>query len=177
MTRLALLEQRPELEDAIVEAVSRGVPLATAAHAAGMSDEQLGQWRNVARGSTCWSGGNPVSDESKHRIARLFARVAQAQAEHAARLVSQINEAGTQTNLKTGLREWRADAWMLEHHPATKEEYAAWRHVTVEQTGIVTVEHRLARQLGSSDLLDSVDAPENPPLLLSAGPDTMQDDA
>ena len=86
----------PERRAAVLEAVGKGMPLGAAAAYAGVTDDTLKRWRDL---------DSEFSDE----IVRA------AQVWHRKRL------ANIEKSCDRG--DWKADAWLLERHPATREHY------------------------------------------------------
>mgnify|MGYP001603297377 CR=1 FL=1 len=179
MGQISLLIARPEVADSLVDAVRKGIPLHHACGKVGIEQGQLSTWRRIAMGHmTVWpTTGKPVREETRGCILQLFQRIAQAQAECAANLVDKISNASDERNLKTGLSEWRAGAWLLEHHPSFKEEFAAARHLTKEISGTITHEHRLARTLETEDLLNAVEPPSETLLLRSGNTPLIKEES
>jgi hypothetical protein len=148
---------RPEIADELVKLVRQGVPISRAARLAGVSSQVLSEWKAVAEGRPTWRDGTPVTDVSRNKIVTLFGRLAHAEAECARELVAGIQEAAKTANAKTGVPEWRAGAWLLNNHPAFRQEFHEHREVTVESNVNVTTERRYARALSPEELRQIVD--------------------
>jgi hypothetical protein len=94
------------------------------------------------------------------RMRTLFEGVAAAHAEWKAEAVRNIKEAG-ETIGRSGVREWRADAWLLDHSPQYRDRWG--HHVQVDQTVHVSHVHQLVRELSDEDLLALAAADEQDP--------------
>lgn len=146
------LLERPEVVDALLDAVEHGVPIATAAAAAEVSPSTIYEWLQVADSHT-WRNGTPVTDAQLGRILRFSERFRGAQARWEQRLVRQLGEDADSVNEKTGQRDWRAKAWLLNNHPATRATYRQQREMTVTQQGTVSHEHQLVSGMSEPELL------------------------
>src|ERR1700687_4595569 len=81
-------------EDAILAAVGRGVPLATAARTVGIGERTLRGWLRVAaEARTTWEDGVPISAGAKADVLRFAGRVEMAMAECEATLAQAITSA------------------------------------------------------------------------------------
>lgn len=160
----ANLTLTPELADALAAAVERGVPITTAAQAAGISKTQASAWLlSAERGM--WPDGTPLTDESRLAITAFAEKIARARANHEARMVASITEAATVPNAKTGLPDWRAGAWYLNNAPHTRETYRQERQV--QMTG--SVQHDHAHRLVQGKSVDELDTLEQELLALGDG--------
>lgn len=139
--------------ESIAAAVANGVPLETAAIAAGVGRSTVHLW--VAAGETGqWpQNGSPVTETAKKVLVAFAASIQRARAEWEAKQIAAISEAAQTVNAKTGIREWRAGAWLLNNHPATRERYREHRQTTIEQTGQVSHVHSVVRELPEQELL------------------------
>lgn len=156
----ATLRLTDDLADALADAVRRGVPIETAAQAAGITDRTFYEWRKAAE-SGFWSHGDPVSPESLRAITR-FARLLQvAEAEAEVDHITAIAEAGATVG-KSGVPEWRARAWLLNNHPRYRQRYRQHRETIVEQSGTVLHEHKLVKELPKDDLQQAYLALDQP---------------
>ena len=134
------------LAESIADAVSHGVPLETATQAAGISSRQCYEWIAAAeRGA--WHDGSPVRDDALRIITGFSEKIQRAQAEFEAKQIANIARTAEAVNEKTGIREWRAGAWLLNNHPRYRERYREHRQTTIEHQGTVTHEHQLVKQL------------------------------
>jgi len=138
------------LADSLAEAVEAGVPIETACAAANIAPRQFYTWLRAAESGT-WLHGDPVSPASLETITAFAQKIRRAEARWESRRVQNITTAAEERNEKTGLRDWRADAFLLTNHPRTRKRWG--QHVEVEQSGTVHHEHQLARQL-EPDVLD-----------------------
>ncbi len=112
-----------ELANALAAAVAKGVPIETAAQAAGLGPHTLYDWLQAGRSGE-WRSGNPVTNpENASRLAEFSELIASAQATWEAKQVQSIVEDADAYNQKTGLRDWRARAWLLNNHPRTRQRY------------------------------------------------------
>lgn len=57
---------------------------------------------------------------------------------------------------------WRANAWLLNNHPATRQRYHEHRTTSSEQTIQVHHAHTLVRELSDAELL-ALDSPDEAP--------------
>jgi len=145
----------PDILQAILRAVSSGVPDAAAAQLAGIPGQTWRRWRLLAeQHATHWPDGSPIADATQTFLRSLSSDLANARAEFEAHQVESIAQAAEQVNERTGLRDWRANAWLLNNHPAYRQTYREFRELHVEQRGQVSHEHRLVRDLEDSQLLE-----------------------
>jgi hypothetical protein len=148
-----------DLADALASAVRRGIPIETATAAAGISPRQAYEWIAAAQRNS-WHDGSPLSDHAKNMISSFSEKIRRAQAQWEATQVEAIGEDADAYNAKTGLRDWRARAFLLTNHPRTRARWG--QHTTVEQTGTVLHEHTVARQLTDADLEQALAALPDP---------------
>ena len=135
-----------ELGDALADAVRHGVPIETAVQSAGISRQTFYEWLRVAEsGSTTWSDGSPARSESLPAILAFSDKIRRAQADWEAEQVRAIRADAEAYNAKTGLRDWRARAFLLTNHPRTRKRWG--QHVEVEQHSTVHHEHTLVKTL------------------------------
>lgn len=73
-------------------------------------------------------------------------------------MVQNIVQAAQSVNEKTGIPEWRAGAWLLEHGPAWKRDYAEFREQRIEHAGTVDHQLRMVQQMGNQELLEAAPA-------------------
>lgn len=165
---MATLTLTPGLAQSLADAVRSGVPLGTAAVAAGVSRQAVEQWTRAGTRGT-WDEGTPVDPASQPTLVAFVSLIAQARAEFEAKQIAAIAQAAQERNLKTGALEWRAGAWLLNNHPTTRETYREHREVEVHQTGSVDhVVRQLVEQASPEQLdvweaaLDALDAPHTP---------------
>ena len=106
----------PQLRDALVAAVADGIPLSVAWKTAGLSRSTFQDWFAAA---TTGHGrnGSTVIAKSLPIIQGFCERIGQALAHHEAEMIQVITEAARTIN-KSGVKEWRAAAWLLEHGSA-----------------------------------------------------------
>ncbi len=136
-----------------------GVPFATAAQLAGIPSRTAQQWQAIAEGRMkVYQDGTTVSDSLRAFLAPLAEQIADARAHAEAEMLQTISNAARTVNSKTGLPEWRAAAWRLEHAPDTKRSYSEFREQRIEHTGTVNVEHRIAAQMSEPELLEALPA-------------------
>lgn len=86
-------------------------------------------------------------------VRAFFGRIAQARLERQLEAVERIRQAGGTVG-KSGVLEWRADAWYLEHSPDTRHDWHEHREMTVEAGGVITHEHRMVRDATDAELLE-----------------------
>lgn len=156
----ATLKLTDELADALAESVRRGVPIETAVQAAGISRQTFYAWLQTAQ-SGQWPTGDPITDGSLNAIIAFSDKIRRAQAEWEAEHVKAIMDDAEAYNAKTGMRDWRARAFLLTNHPYTRKRWG--QHVEVEQHATVIHEHQLVKDLPSADLhqaLQALDAPQ-----------------
>lgn len=140
------LSLTPGLEDSLVRAVESGVPIETAALAAGIGMKTFYRWLEIARDGQR-ADGVDVTPATVERCGQFGQRIREAQARHEAALVARIDAASQQYNAKTGVQEWRAGAWLLNNHPRTRATYRQERQVDVNTTGVVKHEHSLVKSM------------------------------
>jgi transposase-like protein len=140
----------PELAQSLANAVRKGVPIETAAQAAGVSPQQFYAWLRTAEHGT-WPHGTPVDATSLNAITAFAEQIRTAQAEFEAHQVENVAAAAEMIG-KSGVREWRAGAWLLNNHPRYRERYRQHREVQVEQSGTVKHEHTLVRNTDPNEL-------------------------
>ena len=146
----------PEIADAIVTAVANGQPITVASSLAGLAPRTLGQWLDASRHG-CWQDGSPISEPLRIAFAALSERITAAQHQFVAKQVANIAAAGEYVG-KSGIPEWRARAWLLNNHPATRKDWHEYRETKLEVSSKVNHEVRRARQARSADVLDAADA-------------------
>lgn len=169
---ISQLITRPDIIPTLAAQIRRGVPLATACTIAGVDVRAVEMWKAIAMGrQDTYQSGSPPGPEVREKMVLLVQELARAAAEREASAVGIVADAAETTG-KSGVKEWRAAAWLLNNHPAYREAWHEQREVSIEQTGTITHEHRLARQLSDDDL--RVITTEPPPLLLDM-PQSTQD--
>ena len=147
----------PAIRESILQAVREGVHDTTAAVLAGVPERTWQQWRAISEGRlTVWYDGTPISSDLRTFLAPLAGEIAAARAVFEARRVRNIARAAETVNERTGQTDWRADAWLLNNHPAYRQDYREYRELHVEQRGTVSHEHRLARQMSDDQLLEAL---------------------
>jgi hypothetical protein len=139
------------LADELAAAVEAGVPIETAAQAAGVSKGQFYAWLQAAE-RKIWPHGDPISEASLVSITSFADKVARAQARFEARKVQNVARAAEVVNAKTGQVDWRADAWLLNNHPRYRKTYRQERQLEVHNTGTVQHEHKIAEQATDDEL-------------------------
>lgn len=144
------------LADQLAEAVSAGVPLETAAIAAGLNSHALHDWLQAASGT--WRSGTPVSKTLHSRLISFSERIHRAQAEFEAKQVAGIAKAAEIVNEKTGQQDWRARAWLLNNHPRTRDRYHEVKQVQQEQFGTIVHEMKQVQQIAEADGLPGLQA-------------------
>lgn len=156
----ATLSLTNALADELAAAVEAGVPIETAAQAAGISSTQFYEWLQAAQRGH-WRNGFPADPESLRIITRFADLISRAQARFEARKVQNVARAAEVVNAKTGQVDWRADAWLLNNHPRYRKTYRQERQLEVHNSGTVQHEHTIA-QAASDDELRSWAAIELP---------------
>lgn len=144
----ATLILTPALADSLADAVRRGVPIETAATAAGISKTQFYYWLQAAEREV-WPDGTPIASESLVALSAFSEQIKRAEAQWEADHVKAIGEAGAVIG-KSGVPEWRARAFLLTNHPRTRSRWG--QQVQIEQTGTVQHEHSLVKQLPPTEL-------------------------
>lgn len=139
--------------EAIAAAVANGVPLETAATAAGIGRSTVHLWLQAAETGFWPQNDHPVTEDSKKVLVAFAAKIARARAEWESKQLENISRAAFEANEKTGVREWRASAWLLNNHPATRERYREHRQTTVDQTIQVHHAHQVVKELSTEELL------------------------
>jgi hypothetical protein len=147
----------PAIADAIVGAVRRGVPPSTAARAAGISDATVLDWIQAPI-SGRWRTGDNVSDEYLAKLNEFRDRILHAQACYESELVQAISEAG-KTVGKSGVPEWRANAWLANNHPAYRKTYRQERFPD-DASRVLNINHvhTLVREMSNADVLTAFNA-------------------
>ena len=141
----------PAVADAIVQGVAGSLPVGTAATLAGVSPSAVSEWLRVAD-TGLWHDGTPAHPDSQAQCLRLSERIAEARAQsEAAHVLAIANAVDRQQQA-----DWRARAWMLNNHPATRETWREHRQSTVINTGSVSVVHKLAQQLDRTTLTEAI---------------------
>ena len=156
----------PGIADAIVSAVRRGIPPSTAARAAGINDATVLDWI-AAPVTGRWRSGDALSDEYMSLLSDFRERILHAQAEFESELVEAISQAGKTTG-KSGVPEWRANAWLANNHPAYRRTYRQERFPTDDANRLqVSHIHTLVREMSNEDVLTAYKAlpsePSNEP--------------
>lgn len=145
------LKLTDELADQFALAVSKGVPVETAARAAGIHPTTYYSWLRAARNGV-WDTGDAVDEGSKAVLDRFQDLIVRAQAQWESHLIIRVTEAVDAVNEKTGLRDWRAPLTALQIHPTTRERYRQHREVVIDGQQTVTHEHRMVSGLEISEL-------------------------
>ena len=136
--------------DQLAAAVANGVPIQTAARAASIAPETVYQWLHAARdGHWPQHNGGRIRPSHLPLLERFAQQIATAQATWEAKQVTAIVEDAAAYNEKTGLRDWRARAWLLNNHPATRARYRQEHQKLVTVTG--TVHHELGLAQSADD--------------------------
>jgi len=152
-----------KLADAVVERVRQGVPVWTALKALGVNDATVSDWLGIAEGGD-WRAGTPPSDDTRAFLTEFKARCDQALADFEQDLIGEIRQAGRVTG-KSGVPEWRANAWLANNHPALRRTYRQERLQVVEG-GSVAIQHQhihsLVRELDDVTLKKALNALPNP---------------
>jgi transposase-like protein len=146
-TRLSLTKA---VGDQLADAVAQGVPIQTAARAASIAPETVYTWLHAARdGHWPQSHGSPIKPQHLPRLARFAQQIATAQAAWEAQHIKAIVEYAAAYNERTGLRDWRARAWLLNNHPTTRDRYRQEHQKLVTVSG--TVHHELSLAQAADD--------------------------
>lgn len=145
----------PELRTQIIQGARQGIPLSVLWRAAGVSKDYFKDWRSALT-TGCWSSGLPCTPESLAVIQEFTVALDQALAECEARMVQSVNSAAQTANLKTGLPEWRAAAWYLEHS-TTRERWFRHEEKTFHHVPALSPEARFVANLPDQDLLALTD--------------------
>lgn len=147
----ATLRLTDALADSLADAVRRGVPVETAAQAAGVSSAQYFAWLRAAE-TGLWQHGDPVPPDSLRTIQSFADKIARARAEHMEQMIASIQQCAVTPNEKTGLPDWRAADTMLSKHPVYRKVWREERQVNVTQSGTVQHEHQMASKLPDAEL-------------------------
>lgn len=131
---MATLLLTDALADSLAAAVAQGVPIETAAVAAGLGARTVFQWVQAAESGRWPQSDSPVGPQSKILLERFAQSIARAQAEFEAKQVAGIARAAEQVNEKTGQQDWRARAWLLNNHPRTRHTYHEAKELEVTHT-------------------------------------------
>lgn len=144
------------LGESLAEAVATGVPIETAAVAAGLAPRTLYEWLKAAETGT-WNTGSPVAPESRQALLRFLRLITAAQAQWEAKQVAGITRAAEERNEKTGQQDWRARAWLLNNHPRTRHTYHEAKELEVTRAEPF---HELeqAKQLSDDELRAQLEA-------------------
>src|SRR5258708_1420381 len=101
---MATLLLTDALAESLADAVSEGVPIETAAQAAGVGHHTFFTWLQAAERGV-WRDGQPVDPSTHRRLTAFAEQIQRAQAEFEARQVSGITRAAEERNEKTGLQD------------------------------------------------------------------------
>lgn len=154
------------LMDALVEAIGNGSPRQTACRALGMDPKWLYEVFFTAREGVRrpnrggYNKSTAVVPETVQLYIDLVARIEEAEAKWEQTLIERVQTAALAVNEKTGIPEWRAATWLLEHG-RTRGNWHPEKSVKVTMAaaqGEVSEEHRTIGELSDSDLLELVDA-------------------
>ena len=152
-----------KVADAVVERVRQGVPAWTALKALGVNDATVSGWLN-APDTGRWPSGGKVDDDSLAFLREFRGRLDTALAEFEQDLISEVRAAGKVTG-KSGVPEWRANAWLANNHPALRATYRQER-IQVSQGGSTAIQHHhthtLVRALDDDTLKQALAALPNP---------------
>lgn len=147
----------PALVQAACDAIAEGQTPSTALIQAGIPPSTARHWLNlIDRGATKWPDGTPIQQATLTFLAALRERIERAQAAHEASRAVIIAKAARSVNEKTGIPEWRAAAWDLEHNPATKRQWAEYKEQRIEHAGSIDHTLRAVQQLPDADLIEAL---------------------
>lgn len=154
-SKLSSLLRSPELRAQIIEGALQGVQPTPLFILAGASSATYEQWRHAAR-TGHWRDGRPVSKTSLAVICPFLEDLQRAYAHCEARMVSRISRAADESNLKTGISEWRAASWFLEHGESRTRWFKHSENTLTIQPG-PSPEQRQADSLSDDELLALAD--------------------
>lgn len=153
------------VREAIVEAVRRGVPLATAARAAGVSERAIHGWLRVGRGdATTWTSDSSVAEVTLQECRAFFQAVEVARAACEMEHLRRIAQASAAPDPK-GRTDWRASAWLLNNSPAYRETYHEHRAMSIEGEVTLHPAVRMIRALSDEQLLQEIEGIDKLPRL------------
>lgn len=146
----------------VIAAVRVGVPIRTALVRAGWDSGHVARYRQAIKTGRWGTSGAMVKPETMEMLREFCADLDQALADFEAFHVEKLAEAAEQVNERTGQRDWRANAWMLEHHQATRENWFQHKPViNMEIRGVLdSPVFREARQKTEAQLLEEVGDPD-----------------
>lgn len=152
------LATSPVLREAVLDAVGAGVPLSVALQRAGYNPRIVADWAVAAETGIWRKSGHVVPEQTLEVIGGFLERLRVLLAKQEAELVESIRAAGNVVNEKTGQKDWRAHAWLLEHGP-TRANWRAEKGVMMDVTHSRTVppEFREAREMSTDELLEGAD--------------------
>ncbi len=143
----------PTIEAAALAAIEKGVPPAQALTVAGVPTRTVYGWTwAMERGS--WPDGSPLSADSRVLLTALTERIASARAKFESSAVEKIAEDADSRNEKTGQRDWRARAWLLNNLPHTRKTYHEFREQQTTVNGQVNHSHRAVSQMAGAEVVE-----------------------
>lgn len=145
-----------EVRDAIVEAVSQGTSLTTAAKLAGLGESTIRQWLRVSETGR-YMDGTQASEATRTFLAQFAEQIALARAKFEATVTENLRQAGFR-ELKGGGVDWRAHLELLKHHPDYRKDWHEQRDMRIEHAGRIDHQHRMASQLSDHDLREALPA-------------------
>lgn len=101
--------------------------------------------------------GRPISEAMLRVIDAFMEACACAQAEHDAKMASVISKAAESYNEKTGIPEWRAAAWNLEHGASRSDWFTHRETAVIDNRGFnreVPAEHKVVRAMTDDELIE-----------------------
>ena len=150
------------LQDAVIEAVKLGVPPHSAMLNVGISRDMLYQYRQALR-TEKWAGRGGIKPETKEALVEFMERLEHAITEFEEKCVRRLEEEANSINERTGVRDWRATAWLLEHNQGTRARWAPWREQTIKMEMAELIAHPVFKEVqarSEEELLEGIGDPE-----------------
>ncbi len=143
----------PTVKQQALDAIGKGVPPNAALVAAGVNTRTVYGWF-WAMERKQWPDGSPVSDSTLATLTALTDEIAQARLTFESSRVQSIAEAAETVNEKTGQKDWRANAWLLNNLPHTRRTYHEFREQQTTVNGQVNHSHRAVSQMAGAEVVE-----------------------
>lgn len=152
----------PALRTAVLKAVRAGLPPETAFATVGYPPSTLPAYLGLAE--TChWEDGEFATPQELNDLVEFVDKLKLAAADFEQSLVARIFEAAQ--GVEGEKRDWKAAAWLLERQGTTRKHWRPYREPTAttgegRPAGAIAAEHREARVLSDSELVEGIGDPE-----------------
>ena len=152
------LTESAELRDAVIHAIEKGMSARGAMLALGLTKDTISEYGHAVEHGT-WHDGRPLHPSTLETIKAFMERVVQARAVFEHDMVVGIYDDANKVNERTGQRDWKARAWLVERNSWTREHWHPYQepqeiNLNVKQ---IAPEFREAKELTDAELLEGID--------------------